>query len=58
MSKNKENTEILVGLKDVAVGLAIILGKERTKASINSDVLQETNCILMLVLKEIAKFLK
>jgi hypothetical protein len=49
----KRDIDTIVNLKDVAVGLSIIIGKEGMKTSLNRDVIQKTNITLMTVLKEI-----
>ena len=54
----KEQVEALVNLKDVAVGLSIIIGKSPMEGSLNKDVMQETNCVLMAILEEMESYLK
>ena len=53
MILNKTNTEILVDLKDIAVGMAIV----GEKKNINGDVRQEANVQLMTVLRKIGNCL-
>jgi len=54
----KEQEETLVNLKDVAVGLSIIISKNPMENSLYRDVIQKTNDVLKTVLKEMENVFK